>query len=145
MADVRFTAVPIASLSASQQAVPSSHRENSQEFVHCERLLSLRGCRCGSDVQQREQIPGYQLGAVLSTHLYWSVIVVVAKYLCHRDRSRYSLSFVTMLSWINVPNAPSLERLFEAICTILFKQGKTDFTGNKLICPKLQLNFRSTI
>ena len=89
MADVRFTAVPVALLSDPQQAVQSFHRENSQELVHCERLLSLRGCRCGSDLQHKWQIPGCQLGVVLSITLYWIVKAVVAKYICHRDWSRF--------------------------------------------------------
>jgi len=33
----------------------------------------------------------------------------------------------------------------EAICTILLKRGKTDFTGKKLICPNPLLNVGSTI
>src|SRR6266516_7284073 len=97
MADVRLTAVPVALLSAAQQAVQSLHLENAQELAHCERLLSLRGCRCGSDLQHRGQIPGCQLGVVLSTNLYRIVIMVVAKCICHRDWSRYYLSIVTTL------------------------------------------------
>src|SRR5438874_1615595 len=97
MADVRVTAVPVASLSAAQQSVQSFHLENSQELAHCERLLSLRGCRCGSDLQHKEQIPGCQLGVALSTNLYRIVIMVVSKCICHRDQSRYYLSILNTL------------------------------------------------
>ena len=99
----RFIVVPVAWLSADRLAELSFHRENMLMGYYSEQPLSLRGCRCRSDLQHTEHILACRPALAQSVDLYRIVKAVVAKYICCRDGSRCScLSEYRIFLWMDV-------------------------------------------
>jgi hypothetical protein len=85
---LRFTVVPVASLSASQQAEQPFHQEDTLDLSHSEQILSPRGCWCGSGSRHNVRIPGCKHGLILSMCLYQCVIVEISIYRLYEAMSK---------------------------------------------------------
>ena len=104
MADVRFTAVPVALQSGVQQAERSFHRENMRDIFRSERLLLLLCCLCVSGSRRIKRSPHSRLERLLPKNLYQCEILEVSICRCCRGGSTCYLLFLTQLFRMNVSN-----------------------------------------